>query len=376
MTIRNRGRGYQLDVSVTREGRKTRYREQFTGSKIEAQAREWQIRAALAEGRDPSPITATADEETLAEAYHKTFERFWDGTRSETVARSNASIIQESLGPATPLKDVGVEQIDALVSTWRAKGHTSSTINRRLTSINKVLSHAVDRGTLDIKPKISFLKETAHRVRYFTPEERSMIVSYWSTRGDQKWSDYFTILLDTGMRPSELDQIETRDINLESGSVRIWKTKTDRPRTVPLTQRALEAFTRQTLNERPFAFSNTAARTKKWNAIREELGLSDDPDFVSYACRHDCATRLLQATGNIVLVQNWLGHTDIKMTMRYAHLVPDTLSAGLSALEKQNAQEEGPPELLRDVVALRSVPQTSGTKEERPGQLHPQRESA
>lgn len=357
MALRHRGNGWQIDVSVTRDGKKVRHREQFTGSKPDAQAREWQIKADLAEGRDPtsdSEVAVGPHGETLAEAYRKTTERYWSGGRSERVNASLSSIIQEALGPHTPIRAIGVEEVDGLVGAWKANNLSNGTINRRLSSISKVMSHAVDRGALDKKPRISMLKEDTHRLRYFTPEERDVIASYWSSQGDQRWADYFTVLLDTGVRPSELEQLEARDVDLQTGFMRVWKTKTDRPRSLPLTTRSREALERRMDDgvEQLFPFVNNTMRVKKWNAIRAYLGLEDDPEFVTYACRHDCATRLLQRTGNIVLVQHWLGHTNIKMTMRYAHLVPETLMNGLNALEEQNEEDQ---KSLRTVTPFPSV---------------------
>lgn len=51
------------------------------------------------------------------------------------------------------------------------------------------------------------------------------------------------------------------------------------------------------------------------------------------ALRHTCATRLLKATGNIVLVKEWLGHTTIKTTAdTYAHVETESLLDGAEAL--------------------------------------------
>ena len=41
--------------------------------------------------------------------------------------------------------------------------------------------------------------------------------------------------------------------------------------------------------------------------------------------RHTFASRFMEAGGNILVLQKILGHSDIKMTMRYAHFSPDHL---------------------------------------------------
>jgi site-specific recombinase XerD len=37
--------------------------------------------------------------------------------------------------------------------------------------------------------------------------------------------------------------------------------------------------------------------------------------------KHSCGTHLLEKLGDITLVQDWLGHKDIKSTMEYAKVV-------------------------------------------------------
>jgi site-specific recombinase XerD len=55
------------------------------------------------------------------------------------------------------------------------------------------------------------------------------------------------------------------------------------------------------------------------------MGLEDDPNFVMHTLRHTTATRMLDTTGNIAVVQRMLGHAKIATTMRYAHVSDDAL---------------------------------------------------
>ncbi|WP_228261177.1 tyrosine-type recombinase/integrase, partial [Klebsiella pneumoniae] len=44
-----------------------------------------------------------------------------------------------------------------------------------------------------------------------------------------------------------------------------------------------------------------------------------------HVLRHTFASHFMMNGGNILVLQRVLGHTDIKMTMRYAHFAPDHL---------------------------------------------------
>lgn len=47
---------------------------------------------------------------------------------------------------------------------------------------------------------------------------------------------------------------------------------------------------------------------------------------ISHVLRHTFASHFTMNGGNILVLQRILGHTDIKMTMRYAHFAPDHLN--------------------------------------------------
>ncbi len=45
----------------------------------------------------------------------------------------------------------------------------------------------------------------------------------------------------------------------------------------------------------------------------------------SYILQHNFASHFMMNGGNILVLQRVLGHTDIKMTIRYSHFAPDHL---------------------------------------------------
>ena len=72
---------------------------------------------------------------------------------------------------------------------------------------------------------------------------------------------------------------------------------------------------------------NNAFRT-----ARNKAGLSD---LRFHYLRHTAATRMIEAGAPIVAVSKILGHSDIKMTMRYAHPESSLVDA-VELLSKQN----------------------------------------
>jgi integrase len=71
--------------------------------------------------------------------------------------------------------------------------------------------------------------------------------------------------------------------------------------------------------------------THRFAEARNKAGLHD---VTIHVCRHTTITRLVQSGFDIVKVQQWAGHRDIKMTLRYAHHQPTALAGGQAILER------------------------------------------
>lgn len=63
------------------------------------------------------------------------------------------------------------------------------------------------------------------------------------------------------------------------------------------------------------------------------MRLETDSEFVIHALRHTCASRLVNAGVDLYVVKEWLGHSSIQMTEKYAHLNPDKLVHAANVLE-------------------------------------------
>lgn len=67
---------------------------------------------------------------------------------------------------------------------------------------------------------------------------------------------------------------------------------------------------------------------------RTEITLPDGQ--LSHVLRHTFASHFMMNGGNIIVLQRILGHTDIKMTMRYAHFAPDHLEEAIKLNPLEN----------------------------------------
>jgi len=86
--------------------------------------------------------------------------------------------------------------------------------------------------------------------------------------------------------------------------------------------------------------------------------------------RHTALTRLLQQTGNVALVQKYAGHSDIRTTLRYAHILDGelreatrafTMPAIASFTGSKTTPEPHPMPCDATAVSQPAAPQALGT---------------
>ncbi|MDN4629138.1 tyrosine-type recombinase/integrase [Erwinia sp. ACCC 02193] len=126
------------------------------------------------------------------------------------------------------------------------------------------------------------------------------------------------ICLATGARWNEAESLTKQQVS--NNRISFFKTKGNRNRTVPISQALYDSLPIPKKNSPLFAPCYSAFRKA---VQRAELSLPDGQ--LSHVLRHTFASHFMMNGGNILVLQRILGHTDIKMTMRYSHFAPDHL---------------------------------------------------
>jgi integrase len=135
--------------------------------------------------------------------------------------------------------------------------------------------------------------------------------------------DLVVLLLDTGARYSEIANIEWSRVNLDERAVYLWRPKVQNEAVLYLTDRSHAILTRRHQQRSgPFVFASRSggARGYASQSIRKALRRAGLADCRIHTLRHTHASRLIQNGLSVYEVREVLGHTDIKTTMRYAHL--------------------------------------------------------
>jgi integrase len=150
-------------------------------------------------------------------------------------------------------------------------------------------------------------------------EERSAEMK----RNMQDAYDLVILLLDTGARYSEIANIEWSRINLDERTINLWRSKVQNETTLYMTDRSYDVLARRALSgsgQYVFQSRNGGARGYASQSIRKALRKAGLPDCRIHTLRHTHASRLIQNGMSVYEVREILGHSDIKTTMRYAHL--------------------------------------------------------
>jgi len=135
--------------------------------------------------------------------------------------------------------------------------------------------------------------------------------------------DLVILLLDTGARYSEIANISWSKINLEDRTINLWRSKVQNETTLFMSDRVHEVLQRRSLSKAGvYVFQNRKGGSRGYasQSIRKALRKAGLSDCKIHSLRHTHATRLIQNGMNLYEVKEILGHSDIKTTMRYAHL--------------------------------------------------------
>jgi len=271
---------------------------------------------------------------TLSKAVQEVYTERWQTNTAGAYQLKQAEKIVDILGDV-PLYLIDTKKVRQVQTTLLSVLSCEPTVNRYMAAFRTVLKHASESyGTP--YPKFQMYKEERGRIKVYTPDEERTIKQWFVTNGLPEMADLTTVLIDTGFRLSEALGIGRRndkgqlisEVHFDRHTLSSWRNKGTKARTIPMTSRVYRVFEQR--GSQPFSYNKDQA-VRLWGSMRDSLGL--DAESVAHVCRHTCASRLLAAGKSLLVVQQWLGHADIKTTMIYTHLMPGALDDAVAALE-------------------------------------------
>jgi len=230
-----------------------------------------------------------------------------------------------------PIIDITSSNINEAINTLPAS-LKNATINRYVSAISVVFSYACREYGLQVNPvrKIPSLPENNERTRFLSEAERIRLFS--SCRASH-WDKLYLIVLlaiTTGARKGELTKLRWNDIDFERRTAYVSTTKNGQPKVLPLTDSVIKELGLFNKNDNSLIFESkvkeevTYCFTKPWKKVLEDAQIKD---FRFHDLRHTCASYLAQSGASLLEISFVLGHKQISVTQRYAHLCVEQKSS-------------------------------------------------
>jgi integrase len=215
-----------------------------------------------------------------------------------------------------------------------------SGINRGLRTLRRGLNLAVEWGKLERPAKIHLVPGEHQRDRVLTEDE----VERYLKACPQPWRDCASIIVDEGMRPSEVFALQWPHVllNGSGGLVRIVDGKSKAARRIlPMTPRVYQLLCERhragdfptegwifPSTSREGHFNGHTAKDQHTKALKD----SGVERFEPYVLRHTALTRIAGACNDSFVVMRIAGHSSITMTQRYCHPQADAVERAFAAL--------------------------------------------
>lgn len=331
--IRRKGKKYYVDVTV--DGQR---RGATCDTLGEARSKQRELRQGTSGSPDAPQVRQSSEASSwqLQTAVDRTARDVWAGTKAERTALINATTALRYFGPSIALTAITSDTIANYTQYLRDEGLADQTINRKLSALSKVLNHACMLGKLKTRPLFTRPKTYSHRVRSLSTTEEQVAAGLLSAWEKKDHLDMFYVLLHTGMRYGEASGIEKRDLNFNKRLVNLWRTKGNRPRSIPMTNVVDTILRRRSEGlqdtDKVFGYSHSWFR-HGWDQLRSSMNLMDDKQFVPHVLRHTFCSRLAEQGRSAPEIQMLAGHATLSVTQRYIHMNSADLSHVIATLD-------------------------------------------
>jgi len=202
------------------------------------------------------------------------------------------------------------------------KGLSSQTVNQSLQAINFFCWNVLKfRGKIDIK----FAKTPSKLPIVLSRNEVEKIINSIS---NEKHQLLISLSYASGLRVSESTNLKIKDLNLAELTIHIKGAKGNKDRITIFPKKLSEKIERLTtgrnLNDYVFASERGGKLTERTaqkifeNALKK-CNINKDATF--HSLRHSFATHLLENGVDVRYVQELLGHSNIRTTQIYTHVM-------------------------------------------------------
>lgn len=272
------------------------------------------------------------------------------------------------------LDDLSDRKLEKWITERKSAGINNATINRNIGMLKAALSKAVEWKILDRHPLISLKKQKTDqsiKIRNLNNHEELKLydaldireerlrldratANQWRVARSHKpfsdlyekpYADYLKpmviLSLNTGIRQGELFSLEWSNIDFERNLLSVLgsQSKNGQTRHIPLNTTVFTLLNNWKLctgttsglvfpNKSGIKFNNIK---RSWTSV---LKLAEIRHFRWHDLRHTFASNLVMAGVDLNIVRELLGHSNLRTTLKYAHLSPQIKAEAVNKLIK------------------------------------------
>ena len=222
-------------------------------------------------------------------------------------------------------------------------GRSGATISRSLASLKNFYAYLVSSGFLKKTPVVDIHVDRGEKKlpQILTGREIELLLVQPVCVDSKGFRDkaMLEVMYATGIRVSELIELDTDDVNLDLGIIKCSGSK--KSRAIPLYPGALRALTvylrdiRDTMiassDEKALFVNINGARMSRqgfWKILKHYQSTAHiEKEITPHTLRHSFAVHLLENGADLGSLQELMGHSDISSTQMYTHMVNQKLKS-------------------------------------------------
>ncbi len=226
----------------------------------------------------------------------------------------------------------------------QGEGRSGATVSRTLASLKNFYSYVVSSGFLESSPvsaDIHVERGEKKLPQILTGKEVELLLAQPVCVDAKGFRDkaMLEVMYATGIRVTELIDLDVDDVNLELGIIKCTSSK--KTRAIPLypaAQKALSVYLRDVRDtmiaiptEKALFVNVGGARMSRqgfWKILKHYQSTAHiNKDITPHTLRHSFAVHLLENGADLGSVQELMGHSDISSTQMYAHMISSRIKS-------------------------------------------------
>jgi len=238
--------------------------------------------------------------------------------------------------------DASQLNISSYLSGLQEEGRSGSTVSRCLASLKNFYSYLVSAGFLTVSPVpagIHVERGEKKLPQILTGKEVELLLMQPACVDAKGFRDkaMLEVMYATGIRVTELIELDLEDVNLDLGVIKCATGK--KSRVIPLYPAALKALNtyirdvRDTMlatpDERALFVNVGGSRMSRqgfWKILKHyQMSAHIEKEITPHMLRHSFAVHLLENGADLGSVQELMGHSDISSTQLYAQMINNKL---------------------------------------------------